>query len=42
MDAAFLYLYPDDARDFEGLLQHADKHMYQAKHGGKNRYVLSA
>ncbi|HUH61293.1 MAG TPA: diguanylate cyclase [Candidimonas sp.] len=35
-------LYPDDAQDFEGLLRHADKSMYEAKRGGKNRYSLSA
>ncbi|HEX4842067.1 MAG TPA: EAL domain-containing protein [Limnobacter sp.] len=29
-------LFPDDARDVEGLLKHADIAMYQAKQAGKN------
>lgn len=33
-------LFPDDADDFEGLLRHADKSMYEAKRKGKNRYAF--
>jgi|GEM_PF-549835 diguanylate cyclase (GGDEF)-like protein/PAS domain S-box-containing protein len=31
-------IFPDDARESETLLQHADRAMYEAKECGKNRY----
>ncbi len=33
-------LYPQDATDVETLLIHADEAMYQAKQGGKNRWMI--
>ncbi len=33
-------LYPDDASSSELLIAHADQAMYQAKHGGKNRWKV--
>ena len=34
-------LYPEDGDNFDALLSHADQAMYEAKQGGKNRYVFS-
>src|SRR3546814_12796589 len=31
---------PQDGRDRDEILQHADMALYQAKHGGRNRYSL--
>ena len=31
-------IYPDDAKDIEGLIKHADEAMYLAKQSGKNTY----
>ena len=33
-------VYPDDGDNFDALLSHADQAMYEAKQGGKNRYVF--
>ncbi len=33
-------LFPDDGRDVQTLLKHADAAMYQAKESGKNRYAF--
>ncbi|MBU0621889.1 MAG: diguanylate cyclase [Gammaproteobacteria bacterium] len=33
-------VYPDDGDSFDALLSHADQAMYEAKQGGKNRYVF--
>lgn len=33
-------IYPEDGTDVQSLLKHADTAMYQAKQGGKNRYVF--
>jgi diguanylate cyclase (GGDEF)-like protein len=33
-------VYPDDGGNFDALLSHADQAMYEAKQGGKNRYVF--
>ncbi len=34
--------YPEDGDNFDALLSHADQAMYEAKQGGKNRYVFYA
>lgn len=33
-------VYPEDGDDFDALLSRADQAMYEAKQGGKNRYVF--
>ena len=33
-------VYPEDGDNFDALLSHADQAMYEAKQGGKNRYVF--
>lgn len=33
-------VYPEDGETFDALLSHADQAMYEAKQGGKNRYVF--
>ncbi len=33
-------LFPQDGDSFDALLSHADQAMYEAKQGGKNRYVF--
>ena len=33
-------VYPEDGDTFDALLSHADQAMYEAKQGGKNRYVF--
>ncbi|MEA2111490.1 MAG: EAL domain-containing protein [Campylobacterota bacterium] len=32
-------IFPDDAKDYQSLLKHADVAMYKAKESGKNRYA---
>lgn len=32
--------YPDDADGADALMRHADKAMYESKHGGKNRFTI--
>jgi GGDEF domain-containing protein len=38
--SAGVALYPQDATDLGTLLDRADQAMYQAKHGGKGRWVM--
>ncbi|MFM1860084.1 MAG: hypothetical protein RL133_1584 [Pseudomonadota bacterium] len=38
--SAGVALYPQDAQDLATLLDRADQAMYQAKHGGKGRWVM--
>lgn len=38
--SAGVALYPQDAKDLATLLDRADRAMYQAKHGGKGRWVM--
>jgi diguanylate cyclase (GGDEF)-like protein len=33
-------LYPDDGRDTDSLLMHADSAMYRAKHLGRDQFAM--
>ena len=33
-------MYPEDGRDYEQLMEHADAALYEAKRRGKDQFVL--